>query len=96
MPKKLMKSIYKDLEQTLTEKQFLKEVGVSKKFMLELLYNKDWEANIAYLLELKEFSCTELLKVSSQTLQEIDKEPVEGWLEYIKNYTVEALFPPWC
>lgn len=93
MPKKLMKSIYKDLEQTLTEKQFLKEVGVSKKFMLELLYNKDWEANIAYLLELKEFSCTELLKVSSQTLQEIDKEPVEGWLEYIKNYTVEALFP---
>ncbi|MBN7772899.1 nicotinate-nicotinamide nucleotide adenylyltransferase [Clostridium aminobutyricum] len=93
MPKKVIKFIYKELEQALTDKAFLKELGISKKFMTELLSVNDWEANIAYLLDLDEITCVELLKVSTQTIQAIDTEPLEGWLEYIKNYTIEALFP---
>nr|WP_315023352.1 hypothetical protein [uncultured Aminipila sp.] len=93
MPKKAIIAIYKQLELSLTDKSFLKEIELSKKKIVILLEEHNWLDNIGYLMSLEEITCKEILKVSKSTLETIELTPSEGWLEFVKNTIVEELFP---
>ncbi|QHI71275.1 nicotinate-nicotinamide nucleotide adenylyltransferase [Aminipila terrae] len=93
MSKKTIMDLYKQLEVSLTDRAFLKEINVSRKTMINLLQNHDWQDNIGYLASLEEITCNDIIKVSQSTIESLEAAPEEGWLEFIKNSTVEKLFP---
>lgn len=93
MPKKAIIEIYKQLEMSLTDKVFLKEIEMPKKRMVSLLKEHDWQDKIGYLMSLENITCREILEVSKSTIESIDCTPREGWLEFVKNSIVEQLFP---
>ncbi|QAT42571.1 nicotinate-nicotinamide nucleotide adenylyltransferase [Aminipila luticellarii] len=93
MYKKAVTEIYRQLEKSLTDRDFLKEADVPKKIMVKLLRDQNWQARIAELLSLEKMTCTAIAEASRSTISALDTEPEEGWLECIKNNTIERLFP---
>lgn len=93
MYKKANTELYKQLQISLTNKAFLKEIGQSKKTMFKLLQEHEWQHKIEYLMSLEEITCKDILGVSKSTIESMELMPNEGWFGYIKNNILEVLFP---
>lgn len=92
MPKKEIIKVYKQLENLLTEKAFLKEINMSKRAMLKLLQENNWQRKVEKLIILDEITCKDILIMSKSTISSLEASPDEGWLEFIKNDIIDRLF----
>lgn len=93
MPKKIISELYKQLEASLTEKVYLKQLRLNKKTMIKLLHDNNWHEKIGYLISLEHISCEEILRVSEETIEGFQEKPNEGWLELAKNTVLDQMFP---
>ena len=89
--------IYQEIKHVMLEKNFLKEVGLSKKDMERQLEDESWKKMCATLLLYEEedgrFNSTRILPVIKDHVTYMNDEPEDGWLRYCYNYTLSKLFP---
>ncbi len=93
MQKKIIQEVYNDLINHLTDKQFLKNIRLSKKAMLELIRQENWIENIKYIIEKEKISCSDVLTVCGSTLSRLAAEPKAGWLHDIYDHILHQMFP---
>lgn len=94
MQKKLIQSIYKDLNEGLTERNFLREIRMKKRGMSDLLKAEDWKARIGEITAARKFSCEDIYFCCEKTMDILSAEkPQEGWLTYAYRYAAAGLFP---
>jgi hypothetical protein len=86
--------LYKELVNRLTDKQYLKNIKLSKKSMLELIQlSENWKEDMKDFLDKDKISCRDVLSLCEPALAALSEEPKEGWLHYIYEYTIRQLFP---
>lgn len=93
MSRKTKSNLYKQLEKNLMRKSFLRRIGITKTAMSTLLSEHNWREKVNVSLEQEEASCTRALDLAKETLQQLSPEPEEGWLSFIYDDTIAALFP---
>lgn len=94
MQEKLSQELYKELVNRLTDKQYLKNIKLSKKSMLELIQSSEnWKEDMKAILEKDKISCRDVLSLCGPALASLSAEPKEGWLHYIYEDTIRQLFP---
>lgn len=94
MPKKLIQQIVKELNERLTDRHFLKKLGLRKKTMSDLLKEEAWKERIRRLTEQEQISCADVLGCCEAAMNALaGEEPQEGWLLYAYRYAAAGLFP---
>jgi len=93
MQKKAALEIYKNLKESMADKEFLAGIKMSKKRMNEVLSKTDWSAGILLLANKKTFKCEDILTLCKNSLNELANEPDGGWLKHLYDYTVSRLYP---
>ncbi len=94
MQEKMYQEFYKELVNRLTDKQFLKNIKLSKKAMLELIQSSEhWKDDMRTIMEKDRVSCRDVLNLCETALSSLSDEPKEGWLHYIYDYILKQLFP---
>ncbi len=97
MRKKIVRDIYKELLVSLTEREFLKELGQSKKNVLVFLERDRWERNAAEVVEGGTVRCGQVLEQCLETMDRLREqgtgEPQEGWLSYAYFWIMKGCFP---
>ncbi len=85
-------AIFKELQETLTQKGFLETIGRKRKEMLSLLEKKSWTAGINAILQ-GEISCEAVLSLCADVMAALaGKQPKKGWLPHIYDWIVKRLF----
>ncbi len=93
MQKKAIQEIYRNLNEKLTDRRFLRKMNTTKKAMQFLLKHEDWKAHIKFVIQSNDISCKDVLSVCSGTMGYLAaKKPPQGWLEYIYSYIRKGLF----
>lgn len=93
MPKKLSRELYRNIEEGLTERDFLRKMGMSKRAMLSLLSGCNWREKAFQAVTTEKIDCRFALKLCEDTLDTIGEAPKEGWMEYSFRHTLQKLFP---
>lgn len=93
MEKKRIRDFYEALVEELTDRKFLKTLGIAKKEMQGLLRHGDWKARIALTAESEKVNCIEVLEDCKSIISILSPEPEAGWLDYIHRYTLNQMFP---
>ena len=93
MQKKTIQQIYRNLNESLTDRRFLKKMSATKKAIQFLLKQQDWRAHIKFVIQSNDITCKNVLSVCLSTMKYLSpKEPPQGWLEYTYNYIRKGLF----
>ncbi|MEG0829736.1 MAG: hypothetical protein RSD88_04510 [Anaerovoracaceae bacterium] len=93
MKKKSTMRLYKELETNLTDKQFLKNMKMTKKVMLIKLEGARLSEKVEKLIGQGDITCTSILDICSEILDGLCDRPQVGWLQYIYESTIDVLFP---
>lgn len=93
MLSKSVNESYRYFKGSLTDRDFLQSIPMSKKSMLALLSDDDWKNRISDLLSREPWGCEDVLQSASATIDKVSPTPKEGWLAYLYAYTIGALFP---
>lgn len=93
MERKQARDFYEALTERLTERKFLKTVGLTKKEMQELLRNGDWRGQIIQMAKADRICCKSVLVVCEKILSMLSPMPEKGWLDYIFQHTLNQMFP---
>lgn len=89
------KYLYHKLEQRMTDRLFLKKIGISRKKMTAELSRGNWEKKTVEIQQMEQCSCRKLLEIAKDTMDRFSREPEEGWLSYLYQKTILTLFPEW-
>ncbi len=69
MQEKMYQEFYKELVNRLTDKQFLKNIKLSKKAMLELIQSSEhWKDDMRTIMEKDRVSCRDVLNLCETAL----------------------------
>lgn len=94
MTKKLNQQICRRLEERLTDREFLKAIGLKRKVMVDFLKAEEWSGGAAHILGKKQVLCADVLEYCRGLLGAVSpREPQEGWLLYTYRYICVVLFP---
>ncbi len=94
MQEKMYQEFHKELVSRLTDRQFLKNIRLSKKAVLEAIHLSDsWKADVKAILEKEKVSCRDVLSLCRSALASLSEEPKAGWLHSIYDDLLERLFP---
>ncbi len=94
MSKKLIQNLYKELTESLTDRRFLREAGVKKKNVADLLKEENWKERIGEICAAGRVTCASVLACCEKTMERLSAEkPEEGWLLYSYHYIMVGLFP---
>ena len=89
--------IYQEIRHEMLDKNFLKEVGSSRKDMERQLEDETWKRLCATLVLYEEedgrFNSVNILPLIREHAPYLDGEPEDGWLWYCYNFTLSRLFP---
>ncbi|MCI8608886.1 MAG: phosphohydrolase [Firmicutes bacterium] len=95
--KKKSEKLYNDLYGVMTERAFLKEIGLSKEEMVSLLEEEQWRGQVWTLLDEVDqrgrFKAENVEATARATLEQLSQTPPEGWLSYCYQYVLGQLFP---
>ena len=84
--------LYRKIESGLTEREFLKQLGCSKKRFLEILEEDDLKAAFSKIDEPLSLSYEQMIRLWEITAVRFGDTPAEGWLSYLCETTVTKLF----
>lgn len=93
MPKVQTRKLYKKIEERMTDRVFLKKIGLSKRTMMTILANHNWREKAGEAVMADTIDCNWIYQLAKDTLDSICPEPSEGWMKYTYNYTLHSLFP---
>lgn len=95
MGSKLVQELYKELIARLTERDFLKKVGLSRKTVAGLINKKEWEEKLAAMLEKGRINCGEVLELCRRLMEAVcpGGEPEQGWLGFAYRFIMGEAFP---
>lgn len=93
MTKKKTRELYRSLEDRLTDRDFLKKLGMSKRTMMNILSRFRWREKAEMAVVADNIDCRWVLDLAAESLDSICPRPAEGWLEYSFKYTLYSLFP---
>ncbi|MGI6735787.1 MAG: hypothetical protein ACOX41_00520 [Anaerovoracaceae bacterium] len=99
MAKNPTRELYREIEAALTERSFLRQIGLSRRRMMTLLSDCRWREQAAELYERMPFSekrplsCADVEAVCRETLRSFADRPEEGWLQYTYDTALHFLFP---
>ena len=93
MQKKMVRLVYKNFVESLTDKYFLKKINLTKKAMMGLIRQDNWEENVQKVLLEDSISPKVVLDICRPTLDHFSGEPDSGWLDYIYNHGISSIFP---
>lgn len=89
--------LYRQIEKNLTEKKFLKKIGLTRKKVMTLLSENQWKQKAADIeVIVQEDSgpdCSTVLSMMKDTVEMFSPTPEEGWLSYIYKETIAEMFP---
>lgn len=85
--------MYKNFVESLTDKYFLKKINLTKKAMMGLIRQDNWEENVQKVLLEDSISPKVVLDICRPTLDHFSGEPDSGWLDYIYNHGISSIFP---
>jgi len=89
--------LYKELYGAVTDRAFLKEMGMSREEMEQLLDEEDWQQLCGRLLEETgsdgRFQAVRTAETARVTLNHLSPEPEGGWAAYAYGYVLGQLFP---
>ena len=97
MIRKQSAKLYNDLKAALTERYFLKEIGMTKEEMETLLEEEQWRGLTWNLLaevdQRGRFRAENVETTARPTLERLSETPPEGWMVYGYQYVLGQLFP---
>ena len=100
MSKKQSDKLIKMLKSVLTDKEFLKEIGMTADELAEVLpepelqkLNQELLATVEQENGMSRFSTLKVADIMSETLEKLGETPEEGWAVYSYRYVLNRLFP---
>ena len=97
MIRKQSVKLYKEIFAAMTERVFLKDIGMNAADMEQLLLEKNWtQLTVELLEETNEngrFSALKAAEIAAGTLTALSEKPADGWTVYSYNYILGQLFP---
>ena len=83
-----------ELGNRLSEKEFLKKIGLSRRSMQQLFDKDRWEVIFEKAFPVtRRFSCAEILEFCRVDMEKLSNEPEEGWLSFAYKYSTHILYP---
>lgn len=83
-----------ELGNRLSEKEFLKKIGLSRRSMQQLFDKDRWEVIFEKAFPVtRRFSCAEILEFCREDMEKLGNEPEEGWLSFTYKYVTHILYP---
>lgn len=97
MIRKLSVKLYKEIAAAMTERSFLREIGMSREEMNRFLEENNWPALAETLLEETDekgrFHAIRVAAAAAETLNSLSPQPQDGWPVYTYGYVLGQLFP---
>lgn len=94
MRKKPGVALYRALSIALTNKDFLRKIGLKKKAVIEFLDKEYWLDAIGVITQSQEICCETVLIYCEKMLSSLAKElPKEDWLTYIFRFLIKEIYP---
>ena len=83
-----------ELGNRLSDKEFLKKIGLSRRSMQQLFDKDRWEVIFEKAFPVtRRFSCAEILEFCREDMEKLGNEPEEGWLSFTYKYVTHILYP---
>lgn len=83
-----------ELGNRLSDKEFLKKIGLSRRSMQQLFDKDRWEVIFEKAFPVtRRFSCAEILEFCRVDMEKLSNEPEEGWLSFAYKYSTHILYP---
>lgn len=93
MSRFMLNELHKEILQSLTKKEFLREIGITEEKIQSYIINKKFVNNLLVLINKKHLLCSDVLDVSREILDSVCKRPPKDWLKYIFQYVLHKSFP---
>lgn len=87
-------ALYKEIQNTLTARDFLKRAALKKKDILSYFKKESWLSGIEAILKKGEISCGDVLSLCRETMEIIaGKTPGKGWLSHVYDSLIKEIYP---
>ena len=94
MRTKHIRHLASELAARLTDREFLRKAGISRRTMQEIFVRDKWEEAFERLFPIKErLSCKEILDLCRPELWALSGEPEEGWIPFTYKFSTHILYP---
>ena len=93
MIRSVLNELHKQIIYDLTEKEFLKNTGISEEKMLSYLINNKFLKNLSNFINKESITCQNVLDMCADILNSRQAEPPEGWMAYAFQYVLNKSFP---
>ena len=83
-----------ELGNRLSDKEFLKKIGLSRRSMQQIFHKGRWEVIFERAFPVtRRFTCAEILEFCREDMEKLGAEPEEGWLSFTYQYSTHILYP---
>lgn len=93
MSRFMLNELHKEILQSLTKKEFLKEINITEEKIQSYIINKKFVNSLLVLINKKQLLCTDVLDLSLDIMNNMCVEPPADWLSYIFQYVLHKSFP---
>ncbi|MFA9422579.1 MAG: cytidyltransferase, partial [Sedimentibacter sp.] len=93
MSRFMLNELHKEILQSLTKKEFLKQINYSEEKIQSFIINKKFVNNLLILINKKTFMCKDVVDLSYDILNSVCTEVPKDWLVYIFQYVLNKSFP---
>ncbi len=93
MNRSLLNELHKEILNSITQKEFLKQINMTEEKVQSFLINTKFIDNLLSLINNKLATCKNVLDLSMDILNSVSNEPTDGWLTYIFQFVLNKSFP---
>lgn len=94
MRTKHIRHLASELAARLTDREFLRKAGISRRTMQEIFVRDKWEEALESLFPIRErLSCKQILELCHPELWALSGEPEEGWISFTYKFSTHILYP---
>ena len=94
MGTKHIRHLVTELAARLSDRDFLRKAGISRRTMQEIFVRDKWEEALESLFPIRErLSCKQILELCHPELWALSGEPEEGWISFTYKFSTHILYP---
>ncbi|MGB4438461.1 MAG: cytidyltransferase, partial [Sedimentibacter sp.] len=93
MSRFMLNELHKEILQSLTQKEFLKQINLSEEKIQSFIINKKFVNNLLILINKKQLMCKDVVDLSYDILNSVCTESPKDWLLYVFQYVLNKSFP---
>ena len=94
MRTKHIRHLVTELAARLSDRDFLRKAGISRRTMQEIFVRDKWEEALESLFPIRErLSCKQILELCHPELWALSGEPEEGWISFTYKFSTHILYP---